>query len=444
MYSLGCVMYESLMGRAPVTADSIIELVHKHTSETPAPFKAMRRDVVFPQQLEAVVFKTLEKEPDKRFPSMAALKHNLEFIPKFAQDESVVRAAREAAGSDADSVAPKRRPLRRRTKWAIGIVACALVVGAGSVATLIYAVNPQGDNSIQDALMKVRLGVVQTLEPSNSLRLLDLTEKLRDSYDKQGLTAEALKMADQAVLSVGAAHLEGWRLAHALMRRAQLREQLKERNAHEGFEEALGALRSKARDNRQNKNWQGNLTLAEPIDKTILELERKLGKGPSTMAAALLSVADDKRFSGQIEDADEQYNELLGMTAVLKPEQKESLATGLLQLADAAAVRGREQAETYYKAALDLRTPKDPSQKPTEDCAKAARALGLYYKNHDQITKAEATLMDALAMAQAAGGEHSALVVSLYDDLGEVYRAEKEFDKATEMFKLAERLKQSQ
>src|SRR5207302_4484547 len=93
MYSVGCVMYEALTGRAPVTGDSIIELVQKHTHQRPAPLRTVKPDLEVPHQLEGVIFKTLEKDPDKRFPSMASLTHTLGFVPPSAGGTSNQPAA---------------------------------------------------------------------------------------------------------------------------------------------------------------------------------------------------------------------------------------------------------------------------------------------------------------------------------------------------------------
>lgn len=68
IYSLGCVMFECLSGRPPYDADTAIGLLHKHMhDEIPAlPVLGDRTDLA----LNAVVAKTLAKEPAQRYQSM--------------------------------------------------------------------------------------------------------------------------------------------------------------------------------------------------------------------------------------------------------------------------------------------------------------------------------------------------------------------------------------
>ncbi|HEY9774198.1 MAG TPA: serine/threonine-protein kinase [Planktothrix sp.] len=75
VYSLGCLMYESLVGIPPHTGSTSLEVLYKHTHEVPPPMS--RNNVKIPQRLERIVFKTLAKEPSDRYPNMQALRKEL-------------------------------------------------------------------------------------------------------------------------------------------------------------------------------------------------------------------------------------------------------------------------------------------------------------------------------------------------------------------------------
>ncbi len=76
LYSLGVVGYQMLTGDPPFEASSTPALLVMHLSERPQPIMSRRRGV--PPDLERAVMLLLEKDPDHRFPSAAALAAALE------------------------------------------------------------------------------------------------------------------------------------------------------------------------------------------------------------------------------------------------------------------------------------------------------------------------------------------------------------------------------
>ncbi len=65
LYSLGVVLYEILAGRPPFTGDSAMAVAYKHVQETPVPPSTLNPDV--PPQLDAVVMRSLAKNPANRY-----------------------------------------------------------------------------------------------------------------------------------------------------------------------------------------------------------------------------------------------------------------------------------------------------------------------------------------------------------------------------------------
>jgi serine/threonine protein kinase len=80
LYSFGIVMYEMLAGRAPFQATNPHGYILKHVSEKPAPIVALNPNAVVPPQLEAIIFKALEKSRDHRFATAADFAASLESI----------------------------------------------------------------------------------------------------------------------------------------------------------------------------------------------------------------------------------------------------------------------------------------------------------------------------------------------------------------------------
>jgi CHASE2 domain-containing sensor protein len=70
IYSLGCVLYEALTGRTPFPATSEAERIAAHLHEPPPSASAHWPAV--PAALDAVIIRALDKEPVRRFDSVAA------------------------------------------------------------------------------------------------------------------------------------------------------------------------------------------------------------------------------------------------------------------------------------------------------------------------------------------------------------------------------------
>jgi len=78
LYSLGCVMYESLTGGPPFTKSTALETIMAHLSEQPLSLsQAMLGTTKFSQDLETIVARLLKKNPDLRYQSMKELKDHL-------------------------------------------------------------------------------------------------------------------------------------------------------------------------------------------------------------------------------------------------------------------------------------------------------------------------------------------------------------------------------
>jgi len=65
LFSLGIVAYELFTGHHPFGGESFSSLIHKVINEDPIPMKTFRSDL--PEVLEKIVFKALEKSPDRRY-----------------------------------------------------------------------------------------------------------------------------------------------------------------------------------------------------------------------------------------------------------------------------------------------------------------------------------------------------------------------------------------
>lgn len=77
LYSLGCVMYETLSGSPPFIGGSALDTMMMHMNEPPLPLREASLGNEVDRRIEAIVMKLLEKDPSNRYQTMDDLKHDL-------------------------------------------------------------------------------------------------------------------------------------------------------------------------------------------------------------------------------------------------------------------------------------------------------------------------------------------------------------------------------
>jgi serine/threonine-protein kinase len=75
IYSLGCVLYELLLGRPPFSGDTPVAIAYKHVQEPVVPPRQINAEL--PVAIEAIVLKCLAKNPANRYPSAEDLRADL-------------------------------------------------------------------------------------------------------------------------------------------------------------------------------------------------------------------------------------------------------------------------------------------------------------------------------------------------------------------------------
>ncbi len=74
IYSLGCVLYETLTGNPPFNGTSLFEVMNYHLNEKPSRLPFLRPGKALPDKLDSLLFSMLAKTLDERPASMAEIK----------------------------------------------------------------------------------------------------------------------------------------------------------------------------------------------------------------------------------------------------------------------------------------------------------------------------------------------------------------------------------
>ncbi|HEY9787814.1 MAG TPA: protein kinase [Candidatus Obscuribacterales bacterium] len=77
IYSLGCVIYETISGEPPFTGESLLDVLNKQVNDAPSRLPLLKPGKIIPPALEQLIFKTLEKDPEKRPQTALELKKML-------------------------------------------------------------------------------------------------------------------------------------------------------------------------------------------------------------------------------------------------------------------------------------------------------------------------------------------------------------------------------
>jgi hypothetical protein len=178
IYSLGCVLFESLAGQVPYPRDSDVAKMYAHLHDPPPPISGVVPGI--PPAFDAVIARALAKEPGDRFPSAGDLGRAAQAAVQGAQPaapERSVATGKAAPGAQdrpdepqpaADDRAttprlPPRTPATfpgsgpahspnppPRVKWPV-LVVCGTALALGGMAAVLAATGAFSGGTARDA-----------------------------------------------------------------------------------------------------------------------------------------------------------------------------------------------------------------------------------------------------------------------------------------------------
>lgn len=133
IYSLCCVMYESLCGRLPFQGNSALEIMDKHATAALPTTSEFSRQMTMPESLSRLILSGLSKVPEKR-PDAREFSHKLK---KILDEVTLDRAPLLGRGL---------RPAGRKTLLTASI--CCFTIGAMGLASYGYYTRINSSNII--------------------------------------------------------------------------------------------------------------------------------------------------------------------------------------------------------------------------------------------------------------------------------------------------------
>jgi len=109
LYSLGCVFYETLTSAPPFMGETALSTMMKHQADKQLSLKEASLGETYPAELERIIEKLLEKDPEKRYQTADHLARDLISLERNLKDEKTQAAS---VIGDATSFRPKAPPAK--------------------------------------------------------------------------------------------------------------------------------------------------------------------------------------------------------------------------------------------------------------------------------------------------------------------------------------------
>ena len=199
IYSLGCVVFESLTGATPFRRETEVAVLWAHMRDDPPPLTELRPDL--PSELSGVIAKAMAKAPEDRYPTCRAL------VGDLRQALAGVTDARTRAAIPSEGAPARATPVRavsdasgpRRSswwRWSIPVVALVAAAGLGAGAYAIVQDNPQVI-AAEGTVLKPADEILLQQIPASFRGRCEPSEPLTPDFDSRVLCTLGARAADR-------------------------------------------------------------------------------------------------------------------------------------------------------------------------------------------------------------------------------------------------------
>lgn len=412
IYSMGCVMYETISGKPPFVGKNVLETAYKHMNEAPRPLSERSNDPLL-SRYESIIMKCLAKDPDNRYQIVSEVGGDLQ-LAKTATDEEWTENA--AALKKSTRVKKKDRKGNLPISFEMMVFAGAsivlvLVVSVWSLSFLagesqdypafnndllwvVIANEKKKVSTVQDfgsreERLRMRLQSIEREQGPECREYADVTFELVSLYEKAGHYQDAslqLKKLIDLIKKVGGPINEGDAYRHL---------------AYAYF-------------------MQNELNEAERAANTALPLlESIVGRQHTGLTLPLNILADIYTQKGDLAQAQSKYEQLIAIADGAKGTEPLQYANVCSKLADIYRRQNKlEEAERYYRQGLEW--SQNTVGKENAFVPKTYYGLGLTLMAAKKYPEAEQMFKDALPLAKSALGDRSALVGAIRKQYSEV------------------------
>ncbi len=406
VYSMGCLMYEVIVGKPPIVGANLMETLLKQLSEVPASFSLACPDSKIPERLEAIVFKAFAKDPAMRHQSMAELAKDLhEFLDQM--EAGWITNAKLKLELLRLKIAPFVGRERKLLLVAVSLAALIGLISAQYLSIYFKDVRepPPGAASAWSVIDK------PPAEKSNYATYLGMMLRNLRTYESEGLSSPRYIDGEQKLAKLYEVNGH-YREAVTLRKRV--------------FESTLATDGDKSDDSREAQwhyaqvlgkagNWSDSVAVYSDLYRKIdsdpdIDDPNSMGKPQNPLQALYTDVGEELGnalyASGQYEAAAAKYERVLSEYKKFKETRSartKRRATLLCRLADCYRLGDKYQnAEKAYEAAMKIWSESD---KDTSQLTATTRLLGFVHFQQGHYKQARYLYEEALKKMESELGE---------------------------------------
>jgi eukaryotic-like serine/threonine-protein kinase len=140
IYSVGCMLFELLVGEPPFSGESPLSIVVQHISDSPAPPSAANADVS--GDIDSIVLKALAKNPADRYQTALEMKADIESVLSGNRPAATAMLEAPTVELSAPLGSPVARTDRLKAAHVLAVVTAVLIVVVGASAFSGYRSSP--------------------------------------------------------------------------------------------------------------------------------------------------------------------------------------------------------------------------------------------------------------------------------------------------------------
>jgi tetratricopeptide (TPR) repeat protein len=430
VYALGVILYELLTSHRPydVSRAALVEAIRVICEEPPRPLTETWSGIQRPDRdLQTIVAKSLEKEPDRRYGSAGELGDD---VDRFLGSQPILARNPSAVYQLTKMVH------RNRLGAAFAATVLLLLVAFAVIASVqARAIARQRDRAEAEAAKALAVNefMRETLSAANPWKssadvtvaeaLDQATERISTSFAEQAeVEAEVRQTVGNAYSELGQ-----YDRARPLLEEAvEARTRLLGRD-HPDTIESLAAL--------AQLGWrESRFDEAVGLSHELLDLRRRMNGDPSSEVAVTLDFFGRLLTdAGRYEEADTTLRQALNMALSLHGEQSIEVAAVYQNQAVLAQVWQQDYAlaEELTRKEIDIKRALQGAE--SLDFASALNNLGIFVMLQGRLEEAATILEDSLAMNRRVAGDTHPEVARVLENLGNVYYRMGRYDRTLEM-----------